>query len=157
MRWAPVALALLAGSCDTPYQPPRTASGQPEHTLSKVDVACFRGELLSFLVDRGYAIRQSSDTQVVAGRRAQSYTFTFPLGARWREERIMFTLIPLAGNAVRVILYGGYVSNPGTAFESITPIEGTANDTPGLAALLANVARICPVKSPVNVPRDYTP
>ena len=152
MRWAILALALLTGGCDTPYQPPPTESGQPEHTLFKVDVACFRGELMSFLVNRGYAIRQSSDMQIVAARRMQSYTFTFPLGSRWREERLMLTLIPLGESTVRVILYGGYVSNPGTGFESITPIDGTANDAPRLAALLADVAKVCPGKKSVNVP-----
>jgi hypothetical protein len=150
-------LALLAAGCTIrPIAPPPTASGQPEHTVSNIDVACFRGQLMSHVVNSGFTIRTSNDTQIVAGRITQNFGAAVLYGTRAfgaPEERILLTMIPIAENSLRVILQGGYVSNPGTGFESMTPIAGTASDTTGLAAQLDSFASACPGKrAPINEP-----
>lgn len=121
----PALLAIALAGCAT-VPPPSTASGKLEMMLNNVRVDCARSELANTLVNGGYSIKSNSEYQIVAGRITNNAFAAAMLGTSAGgapEERVTLTLIPQSdSDALRVIFDGGYISNPGTAFESVQPV-----------------------------------
>ncbi|MCH8039367.1 MAG: hypothetical protein IH977_03370 [Nitrospinae bacterium] len=126
-----VAGALLSGCATVP--PANTPSGNPEVTLSGVRADCVRSGFLNILVNQGYAIHKTTDTQIVGGRRTKNFAAGLFLGTRFGgdpEERLTVLFIPQGTpDTIRVVLTSAaYVSNQGTGFEKVHPIRGTQKD-----------------------------
>lgn len=128
-------LAVLSGCAGGP--PPSTASGQPDVVLTNVDVSCVRASLMEGLVNNGFQISQSTDSMLVGKRPTRDTAATILLSTRMSgppEERVTLTMIQPAPDTLRVIVYGAYVSNAGTAFEQQTPVRATQADQEAFAA-----------------------
>ena len=59
------------------------------------------------------------------------------------QERATVAFIPQADGGVRVVFYGAYVTNPGTAFEQQTASNGSALDEPKVQAFGQQVDMAC--------------
>lgn len=122
--------SLLVGCATVP--PANTPSGNPEITLSNVRAECVRSAFLNLLVNNGYTIRTSTDTQIIAGKTTQNMAASLLLSTQFSgppEERITVLFIPQpTGDALRVVVSGAYVSNQGTGFEKVQPIRGSQMD-----------------------------
>jgi len=122
------AFNLVAVSACMTMPPIQTASGQPEITLSNVDVQCVRSGFLNLLVNQRFAVKSATDLQIVAGKVTDNFSAALLLGTQFSgapEDRITILFVPLADSGLRVIVSEQYVSNAGTGFEKPTPIGQT--------------------------------
>lgn len=92
------------------------------YTLANVDAQCVRSAVLTSLVDQGYVVRSSTDTQVVAGRPALGGVYAPLLGTQDEERRVTVLFIPLSDSGMRVVINEAFVSNAGSGFERVSPI-----------------------------------
>ena len=120
---------LLVAGCTPPLTTP---SGQPEMTVPNVDAACIRNTVLNGLIDQGYQIRTTNDNQIIAGRVSENLAMNlfFSTGFSGNpEERVTIMFIPQpTTKALRIVVTRAIVSNQGTAFEKVHPIQGTVDD-----------------------------
>lgn len=123
-------VALIAGCATNP--PANTPSGNPEVTLEGVKADCVRSAFLNVIANGGYSIRTVNDTQIVAGRTSKNPMASLLLGTGMSgapEERVTFLFIPQpTSDALRVVASSAYVSNQGTAFEKVQPMQGSQAD-----------------------------
>lgn len=92
---------------------------QPNYTLTNVDPQCVRGLILTSLVDQGFVVRSTTDSQIVADRSALGGAgFLAPN----EQRRVSILLIPQADNGVRVVVSESLVSNANSGFERSTPV-----------------------------------
>lgn len=118
-RWfALVAMCGLLGCSGDPFAQPV----QPGYMLVNVDAQCVRSVVLTTLVDQGYMVRSSTDSQIVAGRPALGGGAATFLGTQGEERRVTVLFIPQADNGMRVVINEAFVSNAGSGFERTTPI-----------------------------------
>ncbi len=103
--WLVVVAFLLAG-CHSP-PPIHTASGQPEITLTNVNAQCVRSGFMNGLINDGWNIETTSDTQIIAGKPGTDF-----------EAKVLF--IPMSSNGMRVVVSEAQVSDPGAAFDKGT-------------------------------------
>jgi len=132
--------ALAVYGCAGYYAPVTTASGQNEFTLTNVEAQCVRTALLNGLLDGGYMVRSSTDTQIVVGRPQLGESFGFL--APTDERRSTFLIIPVGAN-VRVVMNEAYIHNAGSGFESASPILPVQGAQQPLDAIGARVQATC--------------
>lgn len=120
-----ISLLFLTG-CQT-AQPPATASGRPETTIN-APVAEIKALIISRALNNGMSITKDTDYSIQFEKPTDNMAAAVLLGSRFNaipSERYIATFAPL-GNETRVVISSMIVTNPGTAFEQITPI--TAGD-----------------------------
>jgi hypothetical protein len=92
---------------------------QPNYTLTNVDPQCVRGLILASLVDQGFVVRSTTDSQIVADRSALgSAGFLAPN----EQRRVSILFIPQANDTMRVVVSEALVSNANSGFERSTPV-----------------------------------
>ena len=129
-----VLASLLTGCVSAPIG---TISGNPEIILTNVNFMCVRNVMMNSFVDKGYSLRNVSNTQIVAGKKSNSapiWYHTFYLGAP--EERITIDFIQMdIPDTLRVVSTAAYVSDPGTASERVYPVKGRQEDMEELLSI----------------------
>lgn len=123
MRILIVAAALLLASCQT-AKPPSTASGKPEVTI-KGSASAVKAQLLSRAMDRRFSVTKDTEYLLQVEKPTDNLGAAVLLGSRYDStpaERIVFTFAPI-GDSVRVVAAMMFVTNPGSAFEQLTPIN----------------------------------
>lgn len=124
-RWGAlaVAVAILAG-CQTAAEAPSTASGKPE-VLIRAPVGKIKSLLISKALDRGLAVTKDSEYLLQLEKPTENMAAAVLLGSRYDatpNERYVVTFAQV-GDEVRVVVAAMIVTNPGSAFERITPIN----------------------------------
>jgi len=117
------ALAAFLGACQT-VQPPSTASGKPEVTIH-APVAKIKALLITHAVDNGMSITKDTEYLLQFDKPTTNFGAAVLLGSRYDSipnERYVITFAPL-GDDTRVIASAMYVTNPGSGFEQITPVN----------------------------------
>jgi len=117
-----VALCAVLGGCQTDVQAPITASGKPEVTI-KAPIAAIKARLLSLAMDRRFNVTKDTEYLLQIEKPTDNIGAAILLGSKYDStpaERIVFTFAPL-GDSVRVVAASMFVTNPGSAFEQITP------------------------------------
>lgn len=138
MKMKVLAAALALSGC-AGYEAVTTASGQNEVTLTNAEPACVRSALLTGLLDGGYMVRSSTDSQIVVGRPSLgNAAFLAPT----EERRSTFLMIPM-GTSVRVVMNEAFISNAGSGFESASPIYPVQGAQNALDAIGARVQAMC--------------
>jgi hypothetical protein len=136
----------LFGGCAVP---PRasTPSGNPEITLESVRTDCVRSLFINVFVNQGYTLRSNTDMQVVAGRESKNAMANVSFGTRLSgapEERVTILLIPQPNSdALRIVISSAYVSNQGTAFESVQSLQGSQKDQDQFMTLASRFQSEC--------------
>lgn len=118
MKRLPVLLSvcgLMACSGDPFAQP-----AQPGYMLSNIDPQCVRSTALTSLVDQGYIVRSTNDSQIVADR--PTLGAATALLAQGEARRVTILFIPQADSGMRVVISEAFISNAGSGFERVTPI-----------------------------------
>jgi hypothetical protein len=118
------ALATVLAGCQTAAQAPVTASGKPEVTI-KAQTAAIKARLLSLAMDRRFNVTKDTEYLLQIEKPSDNLGAAILLGSKYDSvpaERIVFTFAPL-GDSVRVVAASMFVTNPGSAFEQITPIN----------------------------------
>jgi hypothetical protein len=115
--------ALLVAGCQT-VEPPATASGKPEVTI-KAPVAAIKARLVSLAMDRHFNVTKDTEYLLQFEKPTDNLGASVLLGSRYDAvpaERIIFTFASIE-NTTRVVASSMYVTNPGSAFERVTPIN----------------------------------
>ena len=126
-------------------QPINTPSGQPETLVGDVDPACMRAQVVNHVVNQGYQVLNSTETLIVAQRRAPSFGAQLFFGTGWGPamERLQITMIATQPRTMRLIVHGAMVSNAGTGLERSTPVAGRGNDQASVSQGLQDLAVAC--------------
>lgn len=128
-------LPLALTGCAAPVKY-NTASGRPERTFD-ASPDRVRAALVGHLVNRGYQITNESASRVVGQKRTDNAMAQVLLGTNYDrnvEVRATFTIIP-EGPRTRVVGDLALVSNPGSAFERVTPMSNSQDSIPMQQAL----------------------
>jgi hypothetical protein len=150
-----VALCALLAGCQTDAQAPMTASGKPEVTI-KATTAAIKARLLSLAMDRRFNVTKDTEYLLQVEKPTDNIAASVLLGSKYDStpaERIVFTFAPL-GDSVRVVAASMFVTNPGSAFEQITPInagEGVTRTQNTLEEMKASL------ETPTPVPQTAAP
>lgn len=116
--------ALVLAGCQTTAQAPATASGKPEVTI-KSTTAAVKARILSLAMDRRFNVTKDTEYLLQLEKPTENFGAAVLLGSRYDAvpaERIVFTFAPI-GDSVRVVASSMFVTNPGSAFERLTPIN----------------------------------
>lgn len=132
-----VALCAVVAGCQTAAQAPSTASGKPEVTI-KAQTAAIKARLLSLAMDRRFNVTKDTEYLLQIEKPTENFGAAVLLGSKYDSvpaERIVFTFAPI-GDSVRVVAASMFVTNPGSAFEQLTPINAGEGVDRTQAALL---------------------
>lgn len=119
-----LALATVLTGCQTDAQAPVTASGKPEVTI-KASTSAIKARLLSLAMDRRFSVTKDTEYLLQIEKPTDNFGAAILLGSKYDSvpaERVVFTFAPL-GDSVRVVAASMFVTNPGSAFEQLTPIN----------------------------------
>jgi hypothetical protein len=103
-----------------------TASGRPEVTVN-APADAVRVAFINGFIDRGYTIIEDTPYRLVMDRRSDNVMANVLLGSQWNPQihaRISLTVATL-NSKTRVVADLNAVTNPGTAFERLTPMSNS--------------------------------
>ncbi|BEV46021.1 hypothetical protein [Afipia carboxidovorans] len=115
--------ALSVAACQT-AQPPSTASGKPETTI-RAPVSKIKALIISRAMNNGMSITKDTEYMLQFEKPTANLGAAVLLGSRYDStpnERYVVTFAPL-GDETRVVISSMFVTNPGSGFERITPIN----------------------------------
>lgn len=126
----------------------QTPSQHPEFTVTHVRPDCVRSVMTTALINQGYTLRSTSDTQIVGGKATQS-----PSSSRWYsrliydnppEERVSILFIPQESvDTVRIVKITEYVYEANTATEEVQPASDTQEDQDQFMAMKDLIEKHC--------------
>lgn len=102
---------------------PATASGKPEVTI-KAPVATIKSTIISGALNQGLNVTKDSDYILQLEKPTKNFGAAVLLGSKYDtipNERYVFTFAQI-NDSVRVVVSPMFVTNPGSAFEQLTPI-----------------------------------
>jgi len=106
-----------------------TQSGKPEACIRNAKPPLVSADLASLLLDHGYSISQQTDTMVRGDRPVDNVAAAVLLGSRYDSTpnaRITYSIVKRA-DCVRVVADIMIVTNPGSAYERLTPMNNSAD------------------------------
>ena len=119
-----VVFLMLLISCATPVQH-NTQSGRPEVTISGKVGEQVIAEISNLMINNGYNVKSSSNSLLVFEKPIEKFMASVLLGSNYDGTpyaRITASVIESPSNT-RVVLTFAAVTNPGSAFERITPMN----------------------------------
>lgn len=118
--------ALSLAACQT-AQPPSTASGKPEVTIH-APVSKIKALIITHAMNNGMSITKDTEYMLQFDKPTTNLGAAVLLGSKYDStpnERYVLTFAPI-GDQTRVIASAMFVTNPGSGFERITPINAGA-------------------------------
>ena len=120
---AAIIAALSLGACQT-AQPPSTASGKPEVTIH-APVAKVKALIITHAMNNGMSLTKDTEYMLQFDKPTDNLGAAVLLGSRYDSvpnERYVITFAPM-GEETRVIASAMFVTNPGSGFERMTPVN----------------------------------
>ena len=155
-----VVLAVALAGCQTAAEGPTTASGKPEVTI-RASTAAIKARLLSLAMDKRFNVTKDTEYLLQVEKPSENFGAALLLGSKYDgipAERIVFTFAPI-GDTTRVVAASMFVTNPGSAFERITPVnggDGAARTQQTLDDLKTSMETPAPPAAPVAADRKPT-
>jgi hypothetical protein len=118
-----LAAGLLVAACQT-VQPPATASGKPEVTIH-APVSTIKSLLISRAMNEGLNVTKDTEFVLQFEKPTANIGAALLFGSRYDStpnERYVVTFAPTGGET-RVVVSSMIVTNPGSAFERVTPVN----------------------------------
>lgn len=115
--------ALSVAACQT-AQPPSTASGKPEVTI-RAPVPKIKALIITHAMNNGMSITKDTEYMLQFDKPTNNLGAAVLLGSRYDSvpnERYVITFAPM-GEETRVIASAMFVTNPGSGFERMTPVN----------------------------------
>jgi hypothetical protein len=138
--FGPLAFSLLVlTGCATPVHH-ETPSGRPEVTIQGNLAKAVQGEITNEMLNRGYNVKSSGETLLVFERPIDNAMASVLLGSQYDSTpsaRITYSIVE-SMNTTRVVASFVAVTNPGSAFERLTPLNNNP-DTVEYQALLNDI------------------
>lgn len=132
----PLLALIFLSACATPAQH-NTPSKKVEVTIHGVQKTAVKDRLTSDMVNRGYLMTKSDDSLIAFDRAVDNFMVNALLSSRYdstTNARVTYNLIQLDKD-VRVIADCAVITNPGSAFEKRTDMNGNP-DTYKIQAML---------------------
>lgn len=130
-----IMLVLVIGSlivgCTSPVKH-YTPSGRPEITINGKVSKQVQAEIMNLMLNNGYDVKTSLDVLLVFEQPIKNVLAATLLGSRYDSTpaaRVSFSIIEME-TSTRVVASFAAITNPGSAFERITPLNNnpdTAN------------------------------
>jgi hypothetical protein len=117
-------LMLILTGCAAPAQH-NTPSGRPEVTINGRVSKAVLGKITNGMINNGYNVKTSTDTLLVFEKPMENFAAQLFLGSRYDSTpaaRITYNIIETEG-FTRVVASFAAVTNPGSAFERLTPMN----------------------------------
>jgi hypothetical protein len=133
-----IALIAIVG-CATPIRHD-TPSGRPEVTVRGNLAKPIHREITNAMLNRGYNVKSSTETLLVFERPLDNAMASVLLGSQYDSTpaaRITYSIVE-SMDWTRVVASFAAVTNPGSAFERITPLNNNP-DTAEYQALLNEI------------------
>ncbi|MGY8709525.1 hypothetical protein RAD16_27605 [Bradyrhizobium sp. 18BD] len=92
----------------------------------RASTAAIKARLLSLAMDKRFNVTKDTEYLLQVEKPSENFGAALLLGSKYDgipAERIVFTFAPI-GDTTRVVAAGMFVTNPGSAFERITPVNG---------------------------------
>lgn len=131
------AVALVG--CATPVRHD-TPSGRPEVTIRGNLAKPVQGEITNAMLNRGYNVKSSAETLLVFERPIDNAMACVLLGSQYDSTpaaRVTYSIVE-SMDTTRVVASFAAVTNPGSAFERVTPLNNNP-DTAEYQALLNDI------------------
>lgn len=119
-------LAAFLVACAAPPQQLATPTGKPEKTFKGLTKKQVTDAIVASALSKGSQVKSVNEYMVVLARRADSTAAQLLFGSRYDsvpEARVTLNLVDIPGG-VQVYGRGDMVTNPGSAYERITPLNG---------------------------------
>lgn len=117
-------IIFVLSACATPVKH-NTASGRPEIVISgKVGKQAW-AEIMNLMLNNGYNVTTSTDSLLVFEKPIDNIMASLVLGSQYDRTpaaRVTINIIEMV-NSTRVVSSFAVVTNPGSAFERITPMN----------------------------------
>jgi hypothetical protein len=117
-------IAMLLSSCATEPAKLTTASGRPEVAI-QADPEKVKSALLNKAASNGYTIVRDTAHQIAFDVPSNDIVINVLFASRMSSQahiRVTFTILP-RDSGTHVLASVAVITNPGTAFEQVTPIE----------------------------------
>ena len=118
-------LALTIVSCAAPVIH-NTPSGRPEITMNAKVGKKVQAEIMNLMVNKGYTLKSSNENLLVFEKTLDSFAARLFLGSSYDttpNARVTYNIIETE-KSTRVVASFIAVTNPGSAFEKITDLNG---------------------------------
>jgi C-terminal processing protease CtpA/Prc len=122
-----LALASLCAACAT-VPPPATASGKPEVTISNSSPDKVKPVLVNKMINTGYRITKDTPYELTFDKPTQNFAVAALMGSKYDgvpNERVSYTFADVGGST-RVVADVAIITNPGSAYERRTDLNGGA-------------------------------
>lgn len=119
---------LLIGGCAAQVKH-NTPSGKPEVTIGGKVGASARAIISGAMLDGGYNMRAGTDALLIFDKKTSGIMASMLFGSGYDSvpsERITYTVLE-GDRYTRIVASMAMVTNPGSAFERITPMDGNEN------------------------------
>lgn len=136
-----IALLILTG-CATAPAKLNTPSGRPEVVVANHSPDEVRGVLVRSAMTEGWSLLSESPSSMVFQRPMKDMMGMMLYGSRYDSqpfERLRYTLVKEAAGT-RLYCTGEIVTNPGSAFERITPADNYAQQQAALQRMVDDPA-----------------
>jgi hypothetical protein len=136
------AAALALSACATTSAPP-TSGGGSAATMSNVDFACVRREVVTRVVSRGWSVRRNDEVMLLLARPSKRVAAQ-PAATNVHppEDRLQFTYTRLDQRNLRVAVQGFVVTNPGRN-EQVTPVQDGPRDQQYAEQTFSAIEKAC--------------
>lgn len=147
MRVLFLIVALSLAGCGAPSKL-QTASGKPEVSIPGTTVDAVKPEIVRTMTAEGYRITRDTQYEMAFDRPAQGAAAVL-MGSRYDgvpNSRISFSFAP-TGNSVLVTGDAAVITNPGSAFERRTDMNGGPDGT-AVQSILDQISKVADPTSP---------
>lgn len=132
-------LLLVLPGCLTPPAVHATASGKPEMTVA-APADLVKPVIVGKMLSRGYRITRDTQYELSFDKPTDNIAVAVLLGSKYDSQpnaRVSYSFAPIGGET-RVVADMAIITNPGSAFERRTDVNGSA-DSPIIQGLLNDV------------------
>src|ERR1700731_88359 len=116
-------------ACATQGPPLKTASGRPEVLIAGVAPQKVRAVIIDRGAAHGWTLERETDNSIAFTKRTDNVMASVLVGSAYDPnviDRVRFTTIALNGGT-KVYASEEFVSNHGSAFEKVTPLQNNTN------------------------------
>jgi hypothetical protein len=120
---------LWFSACANQGPPIQTASGRPEVFISGVPPQRVRATIIDRAVGRGWTLERETDNGIAFTKPTDNMMASILLGSTYDPnviDRVRFTTVAMNGGT-KIYVSEEFVTNHGSAFEKVTPLQNNAN------------------------------
>ena len=123
-----IVIPLFLMACAAPVVH-NTASGRPEVSINGKVAAQAKSEIMNLMINNKYNVKSANDTLLIFERKIENILAAAMLSSKYDSSpvtRVSFNIIEME-DLTRIVASFEAVTNPGSAFEKITPMDNNTD------------------------------